>query len=51
MKRIVSLPVLAALVLLEASCSQQVQQPVKKQLPPPYMWARWSRCILIIIMC
>ncbi len=35
MKRIVSLPVLAALVLLGASCSQQVQQPVKKAAPPP----------------
>lgn len=35
MKRIVSLPVLAALVLLGASCSQQVQQPVKKATPPP----------------
>lgn len=35
MKRIVSLPVLAALVLLGASCSQQVQQPVKKTAPPP----------------
>ncbi|WP_300665941.1 hypothetical protein, partial [uncultured Akkermansia sp.] len=35
MRRIVSLPVLAALVLLGASCSQQVQQPVKKAAPPP----------------
>lgn len=34
MRRIVSLPVLAALVL-GASCSQQVQQPVKKAAPPP----------------
>ncbi|WP_186439065.1 hypothetical protein [Akkermansia muciniphila] len=51
MRRIVSLPVLAAFVVLGASCSQQVQQPVKKAAPPPYMWARWSRCIPIIIMC
>ena len=35
MRRIVSLPVLAAFVVLGASCSQQVQQPVKKAAPPP----------------
>ena len=35
MRRIVSLPVLAAFVVLGASCSQQVQQPVKKAVPPP----------------
>ena len=35
MRRIVSLPVLAAFVMLGASCSQQVQQPVKKAAPPP----------------
>lgn len=34
MRRIVSLPVLAAFVVLGASCSQQVQQPVKKAAPP-----------------
>ena len=34
MRRIVSLPVLAAFVVLGASCSQQVQQPVKKAVPP-----------------
>ena len=35
MRRIVSLPVLAAFVVLGASCSQQVQQPGKKAAPPP----------------
>ena len=35
MRRIVPLPVLAAFVVLGASCSQQVQQPVKKAAPPP----------------
>ena len=35
LRRIVSLPVLAAFVVLGASCSQQVQQPVKKAAPPP----------------
>ena len=41
MRRIVSLPVLAAFVVLGASCSQQVQQPVKKQPLPPYLsWVK-----------
>ena len=37
MRRIVSLPVLAAFVVLGASCSQQVQQPVKSSPSPVYV--------------
>lgn len=50
MKRILSLPALAAFALLSASCSQQVR-PVKKTSGLPCTWGRWSRCTPATTMC